>query len=347
MNTTSDTVKKERVLKSLAVGGFIGLIIIIAWLGITLVRVLPNAFTSLASLADSVYNYQPVKIVIVTSEDIVNAGDSFTISWNDPKPAGSFSFTYACTEGVAIEVRTIKSYIQSVTCDVPFELGDVTSMDVTVRAERNRFTDIPYTISFITPRAIDDVATAEGTISVVNASITAPEPVATTTPEVTPTPETPKPTTPVVTKPPVSKPTTPVPPKPTYIQTPIYGIPVSNPNGTTDLSIRSLGAGTISSNNQFINVGTINGDTDSAIQFEIKNLGTKTSDTFTFTATLPNGTTYTSPVQAALKPNERSVISLGFTMNGERGVKVFSAIVSITNDTNTKNNSFTSAVTVK
>ncbi len=342
MNTTPDPVKKERVLKSLAVGGFIGLIIIIGWLGITLVRVLPNAFTSLASLADSVYNYQPVEIVVVSSADIVNAGDAFTISWNDPKPAGSFSFTFVCTDGVAIDVRTVGSPLQSVECGVPYELGDVTSMDLTVRAERNRFTDIPYTISFITPRAINDVASADATISVVNASIANPEPVASTTPEVVPTPKPSKPattTTPVAVKPTM--------PKPIYIQTPIYGIPVSNPNGTVDLAVRSLGAGTINSLNQFVNVGTINGSVDSAIQFEIKNTGTKTSDTFTFVATLPNGTIYTSPVQVALKPNERTVISLGFSMSNDKGVKPFSAIVSVASDTNTKNNSFTSAVTVK
>ncbi len=343
MNTTPDPVKKERVLKSLAVGGFIGLIIIIGWLGITLVRVLPNAFTSLASLADSVYNYQPVEIVVVSSADIVNAGDAFTISWNDPKSAGSFSFTFECTDGVAIDVRTVEKPLQSVECDIPYVLGDVTSMDITVRAERNRFTDIPYTISFITPRAITDVAETASMISVVNASITAPEPVATTTPEVNPVPNTPKPTTPPTT-PVVVKPAT---PKPTYIQTPVYGIPVSNPNGTVDLSIRSLGAGTINNQNQFVNVGTISGNADSAIQFEIKNLGTKTSDTFTFVATLPNGTTYTSPVQTALKPNERSVISLGFSMDSSTGVKPFSAVVSVTSDTTTSNNSFTSAVTVK
>ncbi len=354
-NQNQNNDRKDRILKLLAIGGLVGLVIIISWLGIQLVRVMPNAFTSLASLADSVYNYQPVELIIVNSSDIVNSGEAVTLSWNDPKPEGEFSFTYDCADGVAIDIRTTNGDITATTCDTPLVLGDVTSVDLIVSAERNRFTDITYTISFITPRAIADVASESGTLSVVNVSIapsehTAPDttPVATTTTPVEPLQVVPATTTtPVVshtattTRP---KPITPV--KPTTVTKPIYTTPVSNPRGTIDLAVRSLGAGTIV-NNQFVNLGTLTSGTESAIQIEVRNIGTKTSSNFTFTATLPNGATYVSKSQQALKPNERAVLTIGFVMTDDNGVQPFNVTIKTTNDVNTNSNQFSSAVRVK
>jgi uncharacterized repeat protein (TIGR01451 family) len=350
---------KERILKLLAIGGLIGLVIIISWLGIQLIRVMPNAFTSLASLADSVYNYTPVELIVVSSTDVVNSGDSVTISWNDPTPEGEFSFTYDCAEGVAVAVRGQDGTIEEATCAVPVVLGDVTTAEISITAERNRFTDITYTISFITPRAIADVASASGVLSVVNVSIGGGEDTATTTTPTTsatttaPTATTTIPvattTAPVVsntattTKP---KPVAPAPTKPAPAPKPVYTTPVSNPKGVTDLAVRSLGAGVIV-NNQFVNVGTLTRGTQGAIQIEVRNLGTKTSANFTFTATLPNGATYVSKSQKGLKPNERAVITIGFFMNDDTGTQPFDVTLKIKNDSNTTNNSFTSAVRVK
>jgi hypothetical protein len=351
-NQNPDTGRKDRILKLLAIGGLIGLVIIISWLGIQLVRVMPNAFTSLASLADSVYNYQPVELIVVSSSDIVNSGESVTLSWNDPKPEGEFSFTYDCADGVAVDVRVPNSDIKPATCEVPFVLGDVTSTDLVINAERNRFTDITYTISFITPRAITDVASESGTLSVVNVSIAPTEgtgtttatTTATTTPEVKP--ELPAATT---TKPVVSNTATTTKPKPTTPTTttkPVYTTPVSNRNGVIDLNVRSLGAGAIV-NGQFVNLGSLTSGAQSAIQIEVRNSGTKTSSSFTFTATLPNGATYVSKSQKALKPNERAVLTIGFSMTDDTGVQPFDVTLKTSGDANLKNNTFTSAVRVK
>ena len=149
MNTNTDNQGKERVLKTLAIGGFVGLIIIIAWLGIQLISFMPSAFTSLASLADSVYNYKPVELVVVSNKAVANAGEAFTITWNKPKQVGSFSFAYTCTEGVAAEVRVSGGPISSVECGTEMNIGAVNSLDINLTSERNRFTEIPYTISFI------------------------------------------------------------------------------------------------------------------------------------------------------------------------------------------------------
>jgi len=338
MNTTPEQQKKDSVLKTLATLGLIGLIIIIAWLGIKLVSVLPNAFSSLASLSETVYNYKPLEIAVTSNKDVVNSGDALTLTWNDPKPVGTFIFTYACVEGVALDIRVPGKGIEALSCDDEYELGDVSTVDLSLSAEKNRFTEVPVTIVFLDERQGGSEITTEKVITVVNVSIADAITVSDPETPVVVVPDTPKP--PVVITP------TPTPVKPVIVTKPTYAIPMSNPNGFTDITIRSLGAGTIV-NNQFINVGILNREANGAIQFEIKNSGTKTSNLFTFVANLPNGTTYTSPVQPALKPNERAVITLGLTTTNETGIKAFSAMVTVAGDINLHNNSFNAAVTVK
>lgn len=349
MNTIPpENQNKDTILKSLAVGGFIGLIIVIAWLGIQLVHVLPTAFTSLASIADTVYNYEEVTIDITKSTEVANVGESFSLSWQVPKTPGDFMFSYTCTDGVAVDLRTVGSAIAPVTCGQPYRLGNVSGVDVSVSAEKNRFTDIPYTISFVPRGAESAVTTTAGTITVVNASISTP-PVATIPDIPTATP----PTEPVTTPPPVTPVTTPTKPvvkpkpttKPITTQTYSYVIPVSNPNGFTDLAATMSRIGTIS-NGTFLSNGVIDNDTSAALLFEIKNTGTKTSDTFTYTVLLPNGTSYTSPTQVALKPNERARIALGFDVGDIIGTKSFSVSVGNAGESNLGNNGFTGSVTI-
>lgn len=353
MNTNTDNKGKEGVLKTLAIGGFIGLIIIIAWLGIQLISFMPSAFTSLASLADSVYNYKPVELVVVSNKAVANAGEAFSISWNKPKQEGTFAFTYQCTDGVAVEVRTENGQIENVNCGESFAIGSVDTIDISINSERNRFTEVPYKISFLPSKSNEPAASTDKTITVVNAMIS-PVAVSATT---TPTTETPKPVVvtnpepvipkPVVKPPVVAKPTLPVAtPKPIVVSKPVYTIPVSNPNGTSDIAVRLFGIGTVDAKNKFTPGVVIDNDVKGAIQFEIKNFGTKTSNSFTYTATLPNGSEYESPVQTALKPNERLVATIGFETADMTGIKSFSVEVSVNGDSNKNNNQFTSKVSI-
>ncbi|MBY0538571.1 hypothetical protein K2P47_04215 [Patescibacteria group bacterium] len=358
MNTNTDNQGKERVLKTLAIGGFVGLIIIIAWLGIQLISFMPSAFTSLASLADSVYNYKPVELVVVSNTSVANAGESFTITWNKPKQVGSFTFSYKCTEGVAAEVRVSGGPIAPLECDTELNLGDVNSLDINLTSERNRFTEVPYTIAFLPAKSDSPAATQDNTITVVNAMISPvvaevattsvtevtvkPEPAPVVVAQPEPSEPTPAPVTPTPAPKPTPKPT----PKPVIISTPIYGIPVSNPNGTTDIGVRLLGIGSVDNSNRFTASTVIDNDTKGAIQFEIKNFGTKTSESFTYTVKLPNGSEYESPTQTALKPNERMVATIGFETVDMTGVKTFSVSVDIDSENNKTNNQFTAKVSI-
>jgi len=350
-NNVSEHQTKDRILKSLAVGGFVGLIIVIAWLSIKMVAYLPNAFSSLASLADSVYNYKPTTIIAVSGESIVNVQEPFTVSWNVPTQKGTFAFSHSCVEGVAIDIRTSDGSIKNLTCATNYNVGSGDSIEVIAQSEKERFVDVLYIIDFIPTRSAVPTASSTGMITVVNASIS---PIATSTPE-SPTPE---PEVPVVTPTPipvVPSPTpepTPIPvpkptPKPEYIQEYIYQIPVSNPNGTVDLSARFISTGNLSNTGQYSAVGAIDNDAIGAIQFEVKNIGTKTSNTWNFIAKLPNGDTFTSETQAALKPNERAVLTVGFTAPNITGTKTINVAVTVRNDSKLTNNSFTTAVVVK
>jgi hypothetical protein len=352
MNTINEQNQKRSILKSLAIVGFIGLIIVIAWLGIQLVKVLPSAFSSLASLADSVYQFDNDKFATSVNKTMVNTNESATISWNVPKRTGTFAFSYECVEGLSLDMRDSLGSIKSLTCATNYNIGSVSALDIIAQSEKSRFADLKYRIDFIPSGKTEPTTNAGGSLTIVNPSISAvtdetpvqPEAPATTTPVVTPATTTPS-TTPVVTPKPV-KPTTPTTPaKPTYTQEYTYGIPVSNPNGYTDLAARFLASGIIE-NKTFIATAVIDNDSTGAIQFEVKNIGTKTSNTWTYTAKLPNGETYTSPSQAALKPNERAVITLGFAMGDTTGVKRYDVEVSITPDSNQKNNQFETVVAV-
>ena len=357
-NTVNDNKGKDGILKVLAIGGFVGLIIIIAWLGIQLISFMPSAFTSLASLADSVYNYKPVEIVVVSNKAVANAGESFTLTWNKPKQDGTFTFTYECTEGVSVEMRSKLDTIETITCDEAYDIGAVDTVDLSINSERNRFTEIPYSIAFIPSKSDEPAATTDKTITVVNAMISPVVVEATTTPDVVVTPDpkpvvvakpepvnpTPAPTPtpkPVTAKPVTAKPA----PKPVVVSTPIYGIPVSNPNGFTDVGVRILAIGAVN-NNRFTPTNNIDNDSQGAIQFEIKNFGTKTSNPFTYTATLPNGTEYKSGTQTPLKPNERSVVTISFETADMTGVESIKVEVSVNGDTNKTNNQFTSKVSI-
>jgi hypothetical protein len=344
MQNNREQYQKSRVLKSLAILGFVGLIIVISWLGIQVVKVLPTAVSSLASLADSVYNYEPAKLTVANNKVSVTTKESLTVSWNAPKQTGSFAFSYQCADGLSLNMKDSLGATKALACDTNYNVGSVTAIELMMQTTENRFTDLKYRVDFI-PTGKDAPTTgSNGSIVITNPDITegglvienppVVEPVATTTPA--------KPDVPVATTTPVVKP---VAPKPVYVQKPVYAIPTSNPNGFTDLAVSFVGSGNLSGTT-FKNTAVIDNDETGAIQFAVQNIGTKTSNEWTYTATLPNGETYTSPKQVALKPNERAVITLGFSLDGITGVKKYGAKISITPDSNTKNNQFETVVAV-
>jgi hypothetical protein len=217
--------------------------------------------------------------------------------------------------------------------------------EIVIDSEKQRFIDVPYSVSFT--NLDGEEVTARNQVTIVNASIPT-NPLATTEdletetnrePEPEPAPEVAGettsnvPTTPVVAGP------------PQVVQEVIYALPTSDPNGSVDLAIRLVTTGVMTSQN-FIPGSLISKSQTGAFQFEVKNLGTKTSDNWSFAALLPSDIKYTSKTQSPLKPNERAIITLGFDGITKTGVEAFSAQLTTDEDTDASNNQFASTVRI-
>jgi hypothetical protein len=338
---------KDTAAKTLTIIGFIALIIFGVWLAVQAVRYIPTAFSSLASLADSVYSGGKARTLTVSQEkNIVNVGESFTIMWTDLKRDGTYGFTYQCADGVSLEIRRAGGDVRTLACGELLSLPDGNdSIDVMIESEKNRFVDVPFTLTFTGLGESQVLFEQQGKITVVNATIPQSNEVAggvlgaeTSIPNeaVAPTVE---PTAPA----PTPKPVTPV-PKPVQQEYSYSYIPQSNPNGFIDLQVLYLGSGTLSVN-VFTASPTVDNDLRGAIRFEVKNIGTKTSDTWKFSAKLPTGETYDSSSQEPLKPNESAAMTIAFE-SPSTGTKAIQVTVTGGNDSQSTNNSFINSVVI-
>jgi len=98
-----------------------------------------------------------------------------------------------------------------------------------------------------------------------------------------------------------------------------------DPNGKADLGIHVLGTGILDPETNIFTPADIIKTTDrGAVQFEVTNLGTKTSEEWTFDAVLPTNPPHTfhSDNQQVLAPGERIEFTLGFdaVIHEEEGV---------------------------
>ncbi len=331
--------------RPLTIAVFVVVVVFLVWLAVQLVTFLPTAFSSLASIADGINSYRPTAdLNLRTGNSVVNSGSSFTLSWDEPRQSGVYEFMVSCADGVNVSARH-GADVTELNCGETLTFTtDVSSLDVTATSEERRFIDITYDLTY-TPEN-GEATTESDVITIVNASI----PTQTTVVE-DETEQDDEPDGNVagdsVSTDDESTTVTAGEPTPQYqtIETPIYAIPESDPNGTIDLAVSYLGVGTIE-NGTFQKTGEIATDEEGAIRFVVKNLGTKTSDEWTFDAELPSDIDYTSETQAPLKPNEEAFITLRFTGLGRAGVELSTVTVMSSDETSVNNNSFNWAITV-
>lgn len=311
-------------VKSLAIIGFLVTVALCVWLLVEGARRAPDAFSSLASIMESMQSGKPVtELTLATEKSVVNSGESFQISWTDMKRDGEYDVTYTCTGGVTLTVRGAEGNLVPVKCSETLTLPkEVHGLFLTVNSEAMRLTDVPVKVTFTDASGAS--LSSEIRITVANATI----PVA----EVKPEPEAVKPE--VVT--PAPKPTPAPAPRP--VVTTVY--PQSNPNGFTDLTVTTLGSGVLR-NGVFTYTAKYDRDEKNAIKFDIKNIGTKTSGPWSFKTTLPSGQVYESVTQVALKPMEHVEFTLGFDLNVDEDedlVKITNTVMT-KSDVNSKNDS--------
>ncbi len=370
MYETEKDLQKTAVIKTLAIIGFIVALIFVAWLAVQAVRLVPEAFKTLASIASGLKHSKDSDFTISTGANTINTGETLNISWTKPSQNGTYTFSYKCTDGVAAEMRASTGELTNVACDNAVPLTKYSeSAAVIFSSEKGRFVDVHYTIAF-TPDGTALANERTGVITVVNPGINAQNPAPTTsttstvvttnttsmplatttnttstTTNAAPT-TTPWPThTPATTTTPVTK------PKPLFKTVPVVvtRMPVSNPNGFADLAVTFIGVGTYNPNTNTFNPQTaLTGSAAAALRFEVKNIGTKTSGDWQFSATLPTDPTFTynSPVEAGLKPNERQVITLQFTAASSGSSVQTTVAVTGGNDLITSNNFFSRQITI-
>lgn len=164
--------------------------------------------------------------------------------------------------------------------------------------------------------------------------------------EVTETPEVPE--TEETDNKPVATSTSTVKPTPVQYKTVVtYKTPVSDPNGYTDLQVAFAAVGKLNSSGRFVASDYIEEDEQSAIQFTVKNIGTKTSSDWRFVAELPNNGEMTSKTQKPLRPSETSTLTIVFEMDDSNRDRYAEVKVSGGSDINSANNSFRTKVRVK
>lgn len=350
MNKNVTPEQKDSVTKTLAIIGFVAAILFAVWLAVQIVSVIPSAFSSLASIADGVYNYnEGQELIVVTKNSVMNTGESFAVTWTEMRHAGTYAFAYTCTDGVALDARDAHGDIIALECGTKLNLGSATAVDLIITSEKQRFVDIPYTVTYTPTKEGEASISTDAKITIVNASI----PTGTNT-EVeakdTPSQETEgvvagEITSEITSTTNESSTTGLIAGKPEVIKRVIYAIPESDPNGEIDLKVTYLGVGTLTGKT-FRREENIDRDEQGAFRFEVKNIGTKTADKWTYQAQLPSGIKYDAGDQKPLKPNEKAVITLGFEGLTQVGIEKFGAEVTAQGDINQKNNSFSWAVEI-
>ena len=376
-NVTSE--KKQSMMKGLAVAGLLAIIIISALLAVQLVQSLPKAIDSLASIATSVYNYNPLQnknIEVTADKTFLKTDEMITLSWPEQNNPGIYTFSYTCQDNISLSLSTSDKNIPILNCDKDYELGTTTAVVLSAQSDAKSMVDVEYKVAFFRPNDSIPKATHNGILTIANPNLASnvvenieqtqtetPGVSATSTPKelATSSVEASKEEAPLIvkepvilTKPVVATTTSPVKtpikvpaaklvaPTPVYI----YEIPISDPNGTIDLATTYLGAGVKSDNGFFTKTSQIKKNTPGAFQFAVHNIGTKTSLPWTFTASLPGNEIFNSSEQSPLKPNERAVITIEFSNITMTGTENVSAIISTKSDKNNTNNGFRDSITV-
>ncbi len=337
MSTESFSSKTKRV-KAFIVIAFFAIIALIVWLSVQIVAYTPNAFSSLASLAQGISQYREAimdneSLSITSGLSTIESGKSATISWKKDSRPGTYTFSYSCNDGVTVEIVSPEG-MRSVSCDMRYSLGDTDTVSLVVNSNKAEQINLSYAISFMRDSDIGPIRIGEQTIAVTPTPTTVAQSDTkdgAVLGETDKKEDTPAKETAVATKPTKPAPVVVTPSEPQFI----YKIPTSDPNGFTDLATRLIGTGSIS-NNKFV-TGSIEREDNGAIQFEVKNIGTKTSDSWTYSVTLPDGDVYTSPKQTALKPNERATITIGFA-TPDKASHTFSVVVKVDDRTSSNNN---------
>ena len=334
MNTENGQNNNPRQNKIFSFISLIVVLLILIWSATQVVKLFPSAISSLASLADTVYNYDTNKdFKVMTDQPTIKSGETLVVWWNKEVKTGSFTFSYTCADGVAIDLKTKDKDFTSLACNQPHDLGLIDHIELKIDSTKSPFVEAEFNIAYVRKNEKTPDTSVIKTVSITNSNIVKTDEEKDNTPEEIKEP--------IATS---TKPIAPKPPTPEITYT--YEIPVSKPNGFTDLLLNNLSVGVKNSAGAFIKTNSITRNREGAIQFVVHNIGTKTSENWTFVAKLPDDVDFTSSTQAPLKPNERATITLSFPAIKDTDLQKIEVVIKTDRDTNKKNNQLEQTVTV-
>jgi hypothetical protein len=301
MQTNRDDVR-AMALKALAVIGFVAILIFGVWGLIQVGRMFPSIMSAISSAAVSLSSiFVPAeRLEIALPSGNIESGEPFTISWTHEgkRKDGTYTLSFDCRDGLSMEAPGANGVYQRVFCNTPFNLtNETSSMKLIAISSQSRFLDVPLKLTFTrldTGEVSAETATA---ITVVNDKVSG---TATTTP----------PTQGGTGGGAGVRPGTPS--RNTYVIT--QAGRASDPNGRADLSVTILDTGIVDSNNVYVKTGTISRQQKGAVRFVIENLGSKTVESWNFSAVLPTLPMhiFSSPMQPALGPGDKIEYTLAF-----------------------------------
>lgn len=296
---------RDAVIKTFAVIGLVVVLVAAGWVGIRAAQHAPGALSAVLSAFDNVnLGGTDSSVSVRVTPTVATSTSDVTITWehNEKKADGAYTLRFDCRDELTLEYVTDDT-TQTVFCNIPFNFVNVDNtltirptLETPSRAETTLYIDF-------TPNGESEVSETGSAPLIVlneksNATVGPQQPggvAGTSVTVVTPSQG------------------------PRQTQTFNFGtttIPagVSDPNGTPDLVIRILDTGIANRNGDFTRKDPVDEDDQVAIQFEVRNDGTKSTGEWRFEATLPTrpNRTFRSPKQASLLPGERIEYVISF-----------------------------------
>lgn len=319
--------KKSKAVNVFAILGFALLLLVAIWSTVQVVKFVPRMFGGDAIKLPSISLGDNSKLKVTLSKLDVASGEPLEVNWEFGKKSdeGVMSFSYGCEPGFHFRLPGATTADYTVLpCNAPYNIpsGD-NSMIVIPVSDSNRYMDASLAITFTDAKgeSVRDVASITITNEGLSSSpdtLTSDTTTQEDTPEVTTTKKaeeefsgstkgsvTPAQTTPVTQR--VTKQVV------RYVQVPVT--PYSNPAGLADLEVRILSVGSIDPyTGVIVPKGTLRKGERAAVQFEVKNVGDKTSGNWTYSAELPTNPryVYAGKMQQALMPGSSATVTVAF-----------------------------------
>jgi hypothetical protein len=137
----------SKVLKVLMI---LGILVLLFFISIGIVKIVPKAIGSLSSASvyiSSIFSREGIEVT--TDKKEVKNDDTLIVSWkNTSKQVGVYTWSFKCIEGVTVLYKSRNGSMQPVICETSFPLPESTeSFPFVIKTENEDETDMLMTLS--------------------------------------------------------------------------------------------------------------------------------------------------------------------------------------------------------